>query len=57
MTTTCRPRTAFRPASVAAVSPAFAFRRTSRTRGSRSRNSRTISALRSRLPSSTKMTS
>ena len=34
MTTTQRPRTALKPASVAAVSPALALSRTSRTRGS-----------------------
>ena len=44
---TARPRTDLNPASVAAVSPALAFNRTRRTRGSPSRNARTISALRS----------
>src|SRR6266481_1979362 len=54
MVTTIRPRTALKPASVAAVSPAFALNRTSRTRASRSRRRRMISALLSWLPSSTK---
>ena len=54
MLTTQRPRAALKPASSAAVSPAFALKRISRTRGEASRKPRTISALRSRLPSSTK---
>ena len=57
MTTTHRPRTDLKPASVAAVSPALALSRTRRARGSCSWKARTISALRSRLPSSTKITS
>src|SRR5262245_33072656 len=52
--TTHLPRAALNPASVAAVSPALALSRTSRTRGSASRKPRISSALRSRLPSSTK---
>src|SRR5262249_50051703 len=55
--TTHRPRAAWKPASVAAVSPAFALSRTRRTRASLSRNPRMISALWSWLPSSTKTTS
>src|SRR2546430_1066575 len=55
--TTIRPRAALKPASVAAVSPALALRLTSRTRVSPSRSRRTISALLSWLPSSTKTTS
>jgi hypothetical protein len=57
MTTTHRPRTDLKPASVAAVSPALALSLTSRARASPSWKARTTSALRSQLPSSTKMTS